>query len=636
MIVDRDPERVEQAIKAGMLAVQADSTLDETLHAVGVTKARGLIAALGTDADNLFVILSAKTLNPLLNLAARVAEEEAEQKLRRAGADAVFAPYAITGHRLAQALLRPHVSQFLDFTDKSLGLDVAIEQVRVGDASEYVSKSLQQTQLRRDLGVVVLAIRKSERRHALQSARRNRDSGRRLPHRHGPARRPPQARKPAHRGARMKVLTAAQMREVDRRTQELGIPGLILMENAGQRVVEFLERAYAPLYDRRIVIFCGKGNNGGDGMVIARQLFTRVHPRSLDVVLAADPAQFTGDAAENFAMLSACGCPYSREITSGMRTADLVVDALLGTGVKGPASGAILDFIREINTGFPLASVVAVDIPSGLPSDAGLEAGEYVRAHHTVTFTAPKVAQVLPPYCDCLGALHVVAIGTPAELYENDPSIFLSLIEREQLGSLFGPRARGANKGDFGHVVVIAGSRGKTGAAAMAGMAALRAGAGLVTVATAESAVAVVAAHAPELMTEPLAETAGGGISLEALESGRLPAFLANKDVVAIGPGLGTNPETVEVVRRLVAECTLPMVVDADALNALAGTGFRGRALVLTPHPGEMSRLAGASIADHPGRSRGRGPALRHRARRDAGAQGPAHAAGISGWPCLD
>ena len=161
VIVDRDPERVEQAIKAGMLAVQADSTRDETLHAVGVTKARGLIAALGTDADNLFVILSAKTLNPKLNLAARVAEEESEQKLRRAGADAVFAPYAITGHRLAQALLRPHVSQFLDFTDKSLGMDVAIEQVRVGEASEYVSKSLQQAQLRRDLGVVVLAMRKS-------------------------------------------------------------------------------------------------------------------------------------------------------------------------------------------------------------------------------------------------------------------------------------------------------------------------------------------------------------------------------------------------------------------------------------------------------------------------------------------
>jgi ADP-dependent NAD(P)H-hydrate dehydratase / NAD(P)H-hydrate epimerase len=396
----------------------------------------------------------------------------------------------------------------------------------------------------------------------------------------------------------MKALTAAQMREVDRRTQELGIPGLILMENSGQRVVEFLERAYAPLADRRIVVFCGKGNNGGDGLVIARQLFTRVHPQALHVVLTADPAELRGDAAENFRMLAACGCPCSREIVAGMRTADLVVDALLGTGMKGPASGVVLEYIREINCGFPLASVVAVDIPSGLPSDAGMEAGEYVRAHHTVTFTAPKVAQVLPPYCDCVGALHVVAIGTPAEVYESNPEIFLSLIEREHLAPLFAPRARGAHKGDFGHVVVVGGSRGKTGAAAMAGMAALRAGAGLVTVATAGSAVALIAAHAPELMTEPLEETAGGGISLEALTCGHLTALLAKKDVLAIGPGLGTNPETVELVRRLVTECALPMVVDADGLNALAGTGFRGRALVLTPHPGEMSRLAGATTAE--------------------------------------
>jgi len=161
VVVDQNPERIEQAVKAGMLAMQADSTRDETLRAAGVTRARGLIAALVTDAENLFVILSAKTLNPMLNLAARVAEEEAEQKLRRAGADAVFAPYAMTGHKLAQALLRPHVSQFLDFTDKSLGMDVAIEQVRVGESSEYVSKSLQQAQLRRDVGVVVLAMRKS-------------------------------------------------------------------------------------------------------------------------------------------------------------------------------------------------------------------------------------------------------------------------------------------------------------------------------------------------------------------------------------------------------------------------------------------------------------------------------------------
>jgi voltage-gated potassium channel len=164
VVIDRNESRIEDASKAGMLAIAADSTRDETLRAAGVTRARGLIAALGTDADNLFVILSAKTLNPLLNLAARVAEEEAEQKLRRAGADAVFAPYSITGHRLAQALLQPHVFQFLDFTTKGLGLDVAIEQVRVAEHSEVVSKSLGQMQVRRDLGVVVLAIRKADGR----------------------------------------------------------------------------------------------------------------------------------------------------------------------------------------------------------------------------------------------------------------------------------------------------------------------------------------------------------------------------------------------------------------------------------------------------------------------------------------
>ncbi len=395
----------------------------------------------------------------------------------------------------------------------------------------------------------------------------------------------------------MKVLTAAQMREVDRRTQELGIPGIILMENAGQRVVEFLERAYAPLAGRRIVVFCGKGNNGGDGLVIARQLYTRIRPRALDVVLAADPGELKGEAAENFRMLEACGCPYARGVNASMRTADLIVDALLGTGLRGPASGAVLDFIREINSGFPLASVVSVDIPSGLPSDAGLEAGEYVRAHHTVTFTAPKLAQALPPYCDCMGSLHVAAIGSPPSLYEDDPSIFLSLVEAGDLAPLFTPRPRGAHKGNFGHVLVIGGSRGKTGAAAMTGMAALRAGAGLVTVATAASAVPVVAAHAPELMTEALPETPEGAIALEALTSGLLSQLLNGKDVAAIGPGLGTSAETVELVRRLVAGGALPMVVDADGLNALAGTDFRGRALTLTPHPGEMARLAGNTVS---------------------------------------
>jgi hydroxyethylthiazole kinase-like uncharacterized protein yjeF len=397
----------------------------------------------------------------------------------------------------------------------------------------------------------------------------------------------------------MKVLTAAQMREVDRRTIELGIPGIVLMENAGHRVVEFLARAYAPLAAHRIVILCGKGNNGGDGMVIARQLWTRLRPAALHVVLAADPAELKGDALQNYRMLHACGCPVAREIVPAMRGATLVLDALLGTGLKGPVTGPMLDWVREVNAGFPGAEVVAVDIPSGLESDTASTSGETARAAHTVTFTAPKVGQVLPPNCERVGELHVAAIGSPPSLYEDDPSIFLSLVEPSMLAPLFGPRPPSSHKGDFGHVLIVAGSRGKTGAAAMSGMAALRSGAGLVTVASAESAIPVIASHAPELMTEPLPETDTGSISRRSFEYNRLERVTAGKDVLAIGPGLGTDPETVETVRRIVSTFEGPMVIDADGLNAIAETSFSGdgRVRVLTPHPGEMGRLAGMATS---------------------------------------
>jgi len=385
----------------------------------------------------------------------------------------------------------------------------------------------------------------------------------------------------------VKVLTAAQMRQVDRRTIEMGIPGLVLMENAGHRVVELLAEKFAPLAERRIAILCGKGNNGGDGMVVARQLFTRFHPRALHVILLAAPDELKGDAAQNHRMLEVCGCPVAREIPAEARLATIVVDALLGTGISGPATGAMLEAIREINSGFPLAQVVAVDIPSGMPSDTGQPLGEQARADYTVTFTAPKPGQVLAPNCDALGELRVAAIGSPPELYDADDSIWLSLVEPAMFRHLLAPRSRVANKGSFGHVLVIAGSRGKTGAAAMSGMAALRSGAGLVTVASAESAIPVIAGHAAELMTEPL-------------EDGRLEAIAAKKDVIAIGPGLGTHPETVAMVRRVFAEFPQPMVADADGLNALAGTGWSGggKLRVLTPHPGEMARLCGKQIAE--------------------------------------
>jgi len=396
----------------------------------------------------------------------------------------------------------------------------------------------------------------------------------------------------------VKILTAAQMREVDRRTSELGIPGLILMENAGHRVIEILAHAYAPLSDHRIVVLCGKGNNGGDGLVVARQLHTRFRPRSLHVLLAADLGEMKGDAAENYKMLEAAGCPVVREISPEMERVTLIVDALLGTGIRGGAEGRSLELIRAINNGFPTAEVLSVDLPSGLDSDSGAVPGEAVQANHTVTFTALKPCLALAPACDFAGKIHVAPIGSPPSLYENDPAIFLSQSDRTLFARLFRPRPHDSNKGLYGHVLAIAGARGKTGAAAMTGIAALRAGAGLVTVASAESAITAIAAHAPEIMTEPLPETEAGSISMHALEHGRIASIAEKKNVIAVGPGMGTHPDTVQFIRRLVEELHVPMVLDADALNALGRKDLRGRgARILTPHPGEMSRLADRTVA---------------------------------------
>jgi len=407
----------------------------------------------------------------------------------------------------------------------------------------------------------------------------------------------------------MKVLTAAQMREIDRRTVERGVPSLILMENAGHRVVEFLAQRFAPLAAQRIVVICGKGNNAGDGLVAARQLLTRYKPSALQVVLTAQPQELRGDAEANYRMFVACGGVAVPEITTAMRSASLVLDALLGTGLSGPVTGRYAELIHEMNSGFPLAKIVAVDIPSGMASDAGTSQGGCVRASYTVTFTAPKLGQVLSPNCDSLGELIVAPIGSASELYENDSSITTALSQAQDFTHLFAPRPRDSNKGMYGHVLVLAGGRGKTGAAAMSGIAALRAGAGLVTVASAESAIDAIASHAPELMTDPLEETEEGAIST--LSSATLQKTLERKTLVAMGPGMGTHRQTIQLVRKLFAEVKLPMVVDADGLNAVAGSDFHGPGplRVLTPHPGEMARLCGKTVqevqADRLGIARG-------------------------------
>ena len=352
------------------------------------------------------------------------------------------------------------------------------------------------------------------------------------------------------------VLTASQMKDVDRKTVELGLPEILLMENAGQRVVDEICARYSPLSEHNIAVVCGKGNNGGDGMVIARQLFTRFHPKSLHVILL-HPRTDT-------AILTATGCPITTEFPPH---ATLIVDAILGTGFRSQAEGPELEAIRYMNRSS--AKVVAVDMPSGLPGD-----GEHVRADLTVTFTAPKPTQVLGPTCYMMGELVVVPIGSPAHLLTSDLSLVLSADVRK----LFSPRTKDSNKGSYGHVLAIGGSPGRTGAAAMCGLAALKAGAGLVTVAS--------SGHiptAPELMVDMLPLT---------------PETLKGKTVIAIGPGLGHDDP--ELVLNLFRDSELPMVCDADALNTLAKHEWSndGKFRVLTPHPGEMSRLIGKPVPE--------------------------------------
>lgn len=405
-----------------------------------------------------------------------------------------------------------------------------------------------------------------------------------------------------------RILTAAEMREADRLTiEQRGVPGLILMESAGARVVEFLAERFRPLAEQRIVILCGKGNNGGDGLVVARHLLVRSLARDLTVVLCADPAKLRGDAAANFRMLEAVeGVVHVAQDVEEWKaprdralSATLLVDALLGTGLSGAARGFYGDLIEDLNRNFRHCRVVAVDMPSGMGSDSGATPGPCLRVDATVTFTAPKVSQVFPPNCERVGELHTVSIGTADSLIRALPGKPLLLSEGADFRAFFRPRQSSAHKGSFGHVALVAGSRAKPGAARMAGLAALRIGAGLTTVVTAAGACAPIAAGAPELMTFPVEELPDGSIGDEAFD----PDWFARATLVAVGPGLGTVDGNQRLVRRIVAETELPLVADADALTALAEADdelwqSRGAPLILTPHPGEMARLCGKTSAE--------------------------------------
>src|SRR6266404_1829442 len=395
----------------------------------------------------------------------------------------------------------------------------------------------------------------------------------------------------------MKIVTSAEMREIDRVTTErFGVLSLVLMENAGSAVAEFALSAYPSAIAFGVV--CGRGNNGGDGFVAARKLHEA--GKEVRLLVLGDPKELRGDAATNFAKLHITPVrAKSREdlatqAARGVFEADVLIDAILGTGFRPPVSGIYAEAIAKMNA--VTVPVIAVDIPSGADADVmGEQTGAVARADAIVTFTAPRPAHIFGNLTS--GPTVIASIGSPDEAIQS--SLNLNVITPEDIAPLIGPRPRDSNKGMYGHVLVVGGSLGKSGAAAMAGFSALRTGAGLVTVAAPRSVLAIIASYHPELMTEPLDETEADSISDRAL--GAFEKIAEKKTVLAIGPGISRHPETAKFVRTIVNKSKTPIVLDADGLNAFEGQSKElkgsGRTLVLTPHPGEMSRLTGLSTS---------------------------------------
>jgi hydroxyethylthiazole kinase-like uncharacterized protein yjeF len=411
----------------------------------------------------------------------------------------------------------------------------------------------------------------------------------------------------------MKILTAAEMRAADlATTEEHGIPSIALMENAGAAVARFVleELSDAVGGGIRIVALCGKGNNGGDGFVAARILAEA--GCDVAVLLLGHAADVHGDARKALERLStaelvpvevadeaALAKPKITELLDG---ADLFLDAVLGTGFRPPMRGVAVA-LGEWLAAHRETRVVSVDLPSGWDADSRTmrEQGAY-GSDAVVTFTAPKLAHVFGFLTR--GPIVVAEIGSPDAAVRSTTHLHWAG-SAKRIAEV--PREPDGNKGKFGHVGIITGARGRAGAAAMASYAALRAGAGLVTAAVPESILNTVAAIAPELMTEPLQETAQGSIALRNLDGEAGRALLEKRTVVAIGPGLGQEPEAQQFALRLIELCgngekPIPMVLDADCLNAIAQHNYkldgRGRTIVLTPHPGEMARLVGKTIPE--------------------------------------
>ncbi|MFH1624412.1 MAG: NAD(P)H-hydrate dehydratase [Pseudomonadota bacterium] len=402
----------------------------------------------------------------------------------------------------------------------------------------------------------------------------------------------------------MKVVTGEIMQKLDRKAiEECGIPGIVLMENAGRGATEIVERYYPRLPDKKVAIFAGKGNNGGDGFVIARHLFNRGVNVKVYLLAAGDSLQ--GDAKVNFHIVRNLGIDLfelegknSLDLVRGeIKGYDLIIDAIFGTGLDSEVRGIFREVIDILNqTDVPK---VAVDIPSGLSADTGKILGNCIKANVTVTFGHPKLGLFIQPGSGYVGNLEVIDISIPKYLIEEVKTQNF-LIERDGLRSLLKPRGLNSHKGDFGHLLVVAGSTGKTGAAALTCRGAMRVGVGLVTLGTPESLNPIMEHKLTEVMTEPLAESTPGFLGMAAFE--KIMELTRKKGALALGPGISTANETVGLVHRIIKEVAIPVIVDADGLSALSrDVDVLKEAkvpLVLTPHPGEMARLMDTSVGE--------------------------------------
>ena len=397
------------------------------------------------------------------------------------------------------------------------------------------------------------------------------------------------------------VVTAEQMQAIDRQAIDgFGIPGITLMENAGVGIVQELQRRFPDLSRKKIFIFCGKGNNGGDGFVVARHLFNL--GSEVRILLAGKLSELNGDAGINAISAHKIGIQvdelnpdHLNRHDHKLRHCDIIIDAVFGTGLNKPVTGFMEKVIDKINQFEKF--VVSVDINSGVDSDSGQLIGPHVKSELTLALACWKQSHLLHPSAGVMKETRLIDIGIP-EKARVKQNIRVHQSEEEDIKSYFQKRNPNSHKGDYGHVLVLAGSRGKEGAAGLTALAVLRSGAGLCTLALPASCQKAV--HPMEVMTAPLPETANGTLSLQAKEP--ILDLLKDKSALAIGPGITTDPETVALIGEILPLIQCPLVLDADALNAISSHKDWLEKLkpetVLTPHPKEMSRLTGVSTQE--------------------------------------